>query len=155
MEKIKLVIESDLQQVSLIDMLMNVLCSLGSLTNEECYQVRLCVVEAVNNAIQHAYNNEPGHSIEVDYAVDSEKMIIAVSDTGQCMPKEMLKIKAGLFDKLDDEEPDQFNIPENGRGLALMQEMMDQVTYSSKERKNTLTLIKKLEEKERHHLSQI
>ena len=56
----------------------------------------------------------------------------------------MLEIKAGLFEKLDHEKPDQFSIPENGRGLALMLEMMDQVKYSSKDGKNTLTLIKKI-----------
>ncbi len=145
MDKIKLVIESDLQQVSLIDMLMNVLCSLGSLSNEECYQVRLCVVEAVNNAIQHAYNHEKCHSVEIDFSVDSKNMIISVLDTGKPMPKGMLEIKAGLFEKLDREKPDQFSIPENGRGLALMLEMMDQVKYSSKDGKNTLTLIKKLQ----------
>jgi serine/threonine-protein kinase RsbW len=144
LEKIKLVIESDLQQVSLIDMLMNVLCSLGSLTNEECYQMRLCVVEAVNNAIQHAYDHEKNHSVEVDFSVDSKKMIIGISDTGKPMPRGMLTVKAGLFDKLDHEEHDQFSVPENGRGLALMLEMMDQVKYSSKDGKNTLMLIKKL-----------
>ena len=147
MVKIKLVIESDLQQVSVIDLLMNVLCSLGSLNNEACYQVRLCVVEAVNNAIQHAYGHEKGHSVEVDYAVDSEQITIAISDTGQPMPAEMLALKAGLFDKLDDEAPNQFSIPEDGRGLALMQEMMDQVKYSSRDGKNTLTLVKNIKKK--------
>ena len=149
MYKIKLVIESDLEQVSLIDMLMNVLCSLGSLTNEACYHVRLCVVEAVNNAIQHAYNHEKNHSVEIDFSVNSKNMIISISDTGKPMPKNMLEIKAGLFEKLDHEEPDQFSIPENGRGLALMLEMMDQVKYSSKDGKNRLTLIKKLKTQEK------
>ena len=149
MDKIKLVIESDLEQVSLIDMLMNVLCSLGSLKNEECYHIRLCVVEAVNNAIQHAYNHEKNHSVEIDFSANSKNMIISVSDTGKPMPKKMLEIKAGLFERLDHEEPDQFSIPENGRGLALMLEMMDQVKYSSKNGKNTLTLIKKLKTQEK------
>lgn len=56
--RIALVITSDLQNVPLIGQTMERLCSMIPLSTIESHQVTLCVVEAVNNVIVHAYGNE-------------------------------------------------------------------------------------------------
>jgi serine/threonine-protein kinase RsbW len=142
LDKIKLVIESDFKQVHLIDKIIHLLCSSAELPDEKCYQTRICVVEAVNNAIQHAYSHEKNHFVEVNFSLEPEKMIISVSDRGQPMPARMLEKKAGFLKIID--ESHQKDIPESGRGLALIQELMDCVDYSSREGKNTLTMVKVL-----------
>ena len=140
MKKIKLIIDSDLHNVSLIGMTTNRLCSLSPFLDAESYNIELCVVEAVNNCIIHAYENKNGYEVEVVFSFNSKTLTIEVCDTGKSMDPEFLKTNNIPSLEIN---PDDFDIPEGGRGLAIIHQIMDKVAYRSVKGKNILSMIKR------------
>jgi len=141
--KIVFAIESDMKNVSLIGMTINKLCSLIPFSEVEAYQVELCVVEAVNNCIEHAYGNQRGHQVEVVFALENDKLVVDVCDTGKSMDEKAIE-KADVAQLNID--PDNFHtMAEQGRGLPIMKQIMDTITYNTNDDgKNCLTLIKNI-----------
>ncbi len=136
-QDIQLIIDSLLQNVSLVGVAVNSMSMSLSLSQVDASQIELCVVEAVTNAIKHAYNNQPGFSIQVNFAVYPDKLVITVCDEGQAMP-------ALVVPSLDFDPTDLEHLPEGGMGLFLIHSIMDEVTYVSQQGKNRLTMTKRL-----------
>jgi len=142
-KRVKLVIDSDPEQVSLIGMAINKLCSLTPLSDSESNQIELCVVEAVNNSIEHAYGKEKGHEVEVGFTLHADRLVVDVCDTGKPMEEGFIEQKDISLLEIDPDDLD--NIPEEGRGIPIMKEIMDTVTYETENGKNCLTLIKSIQ----------
>ena len=139
--KIKLIIDSNLDHVSFIGTAINKLCSLISHPDVEPYQIQLCVEEAVINSIKHAYGKEAGHEVEVVFTLYPDRLILEVCDTGRPMDQDTLK-QANLSSlTVDPNNPG--SIPEGGRGLGIMKEIMDTVVYKTDKGKNCLIMMKK------------
>ncbi|MBW2194829.1 MAG: ATP-binding protein [Deltaproteobacteria bacterium] len=121
----------------------NKLCSLIPFSEVEAYQVELCVVEAVNNCIEHAYGSQRGHQVEVVFALENDKLVVDVCDTGKSMDEKAIE-KADVAQLNID--PDNFHtMAEQGRGLPIMKQIMDTITYNTNDDgKNCLTLIKNI-----------
>ena len=141
-KRIKLVIDSDLEDVSLIGTAINRLCSSIPLSDTDSYQIELCVVEAVNNSIEHAYRNEKGHEVDVVFTLHPDKLIVDIWDSGKPMDQECMEQKDVPLLEIDPNGLD--NIPEQGRGLPIMKEIMDAIIYKTENGKNCLTLIKNM-----------
>ena len=140
MKKIKFVIESDLANVELIGLSVNSICSFIPLPEREIFQIELCVIEAVNNSIIHAYNCELIHQVEVIMSINEDSLIMEVLDKGKTMAFESLE-KATIvpaYDSADNLE----EFAESGRGLGLIKEFMDKVAYSSDKTANSFKMIK-------------
>ncbi len=133
--KIRLIIDSDLSDVFMIGLSVNRLCLEIPVSEIEAYQMEVCVVEAVNNTIKHAYGNEKGHDVEVLIDLNEERIIFRIRDTGQTM-------KTPERPTLDFDPDDRENCPEGGMGLFIMYQVMDDVAYSSSGGRNELTLTK-------------
>lgn len=134
-KKIKLIIDSDLANVSLIGIAVNKICTQIPLDKVEAYQIELCVIEAVNNVIKHAYKNETGHDVTVFVKLCLDRITFRICDTGKAMdPKQPVEIE---FDPADLK-----NLPESGRGLFIIHEIMDEVAYKTIEDRNVLTMTK-------------
>lgn len=112
---------------------------LTSINVEEflCNAVELCLTEALNNVIKHAYRGEQNHSINVNVCVDDSLMEIQVIDEG--IPRESLVIK-----ELDFDPGDIDNLPEGGMGLFIIKQLMDELDYYTLNGKNYFTLRKYL-----------
>ena len=136
--RITLAITSDLQNVSLVGQAVERLCSLIPLSDIESHQIALCVVEAVNNAILHAYHNETEHEVEVIFWHYPDHLILQICDTGRAMDPKHLEPQTAS--PLDFDPSRLTSIPEKGLGLAIIRETMDKVTYTASEGKNVLTL---------------
>ena len=141
MNTIKFIIESNLEDVALIGMSINRLCSLNSVLEQESFKIELCVVEAINNSIIHAYENQKGHKIEVNFTLSSNELIIDVYDTGKIMDQEQLKSRNLSAIEIN---PDNLEMALSGRGLAIMKEFMDQVSYKTTDGMNCLSLKKRV-----------
>jgi serine/threonine-protein kinase RsbW len=133
--EIKLIIDSNLENVFLVGLAINSICSHTLLSDLESYHMEVCVVEAVNNMIKHAYNNETGHEVEVDIALYSDRIVFRLCDRGKVM------------ESLDQPElnidPDDLeNLPEEGMGMFIIYEIMDTVTYEQFSGCNMLTITK-------------
>lgn len=139
---IKLAIPSDLKNVYLIDMLIETLCSLAPLPEDGAFWIKLCTVEAVNNAIIHAYRKSPDHEVEVAFTLEDGRLRVDVQDTGHPMPPDMLAGE-NLEDMTGDPD-DPSSVATRGRGLAIIRQMMDSVTYHQEGSRNRLSMVKLL-----------
>jgi serine/threonine-protein kinase RsbW len=139
--RIKLVIESNIEDVQMVSTVINRLCTLGQLTDVEIFKIELAVVESVNNVIQHAYNNERGHEVEITFTLYANRVTFDICDVGRTMD---LKHRIQVDKSPLEFDPTELNmLPEGGLGLAIIREVMDDVTYISRHDKNTLTLTKR------------
>lgn len=141
-KRIKLIIESKLENVPLIGITINKLSSLIFLSDIESYKIELCVVEAVTNSIKHAYGNEAGQDVEVVFTLYADRLTIDVCDTGKPLDQNIMNKKN--VSSLDVDLDDIANLPEGGRGIAIIKEIMDTVSYKSEKRKNVFTMAKRL-----------
>jgi serine/threonine-protein kinase RsbW len=139
--QIHLTIESDFKAVFLVGRALQSLCALTALSELDTYQVELAVVEAVNNVIEHAYGQKPGYTIEVHLVLHHGKITVTIADTGTTMRPQLLSQDRCLPDiQADDVQ----QLPEGGWGLSIMQQIMDELTYSTVDGKNVLVLRKNI-----------
>ncbi|MDY6845287.1 MAG: ATP-binding protein [Thermodesulfobacteriota bacterium] len=134
---VKLTIDSVLENVSLIGIATNAICSSIVDNKEEVYQMELCVVEAVNNCIEHAYKNKSGHEVEVIIELNLDNIIFKVCDTGENM-------EPGKVSEFSFNPDDIASLPEGGMGLFLIHQIMDEVSYENIGKRNILTMTKEL-----------
>lgn len=133
---VKVIFESHLAYLPILRKAVRGICSGIIENNEECLQdIDLCLNEAIANVICHAYKNEPGHEIQVVVALYSHDIVIQIIDKGLKNPKTN---NPGEPEKVEDIEA----LSESGRGLFLMHQLMDEVSYTTKDGKNTLLLRK-------------
>lgn len=140
MNKIKFIIESDLEQVALVGMSINAICTHIPVSNKIAYQIELCAVEAVNNSIIHAYGGLPCNSVEISFSYDSDSITLEVTDTGKSMDRAALD-RAQLYTPSNS---DSDSLSENGRGLAIIKEVMDSIAYVGTDGRNCFTMTKLL-----------
>ena len=134
---LKLSLASRLPNVGLLGAAVGGICLLAGYGPSQADLLQLAVVEAVNNAIEHAYQGEPGARVEVELRLRSSHLQFLISDRGRAMAD------------LTPQEPrfnseDLSSLPERGRGLYLIHQIMDQVEYTSVGGHNTLSLTKML-----------
>lgn len=136
-KSVRLILDSNLEDVFLVGLAIRGICSYVPLGEVAAYQVEVCVVEAVNNAIKHAYGNEAGHRVEICVEVRLDRIVFEVCDDGA---------ELGNFPKMsgrkDFDPEDLENIPEGGMGLQIIYSVMDEVTYARTDRGNVLRMSK-------------
>ena len=137
---LRLQIDSQLSNTTLVAMAVRGVCAMTTLSPVEINRLELCLVEIVNNAIEHAYGNEAGHPVEICVWLKKTSMNISVSDWGISIPS----------DVIDSQEPEEINPdhPESwlcsGRGLHIVNKLMDDVSYETEEGKNSFIMSKAL-----------
>ncbi|MES2767356.1 MAG: ATP-binding protein [Bacteroidota bacterium] len=137
---IKLTILSTLDNVPLLGASINKMCSLISMSEEQAFQMELCVVEACNNVIKHAYNNASDKEVEVEVRFFDDRIIFTICDAGTRKPTD-------LPHTLDYDPQDLDNLPEGRMGLFLIHEIMDEIHYEADGSKNIFTMTKFLSPK--------
>ena len=103
---------------------------------EFCFELEIAVVEAVNNAIIHAYADDPSQQLDLEIACQDDAITITLCDQGSCFdcfpePSCPVTDNSAIED-----------LPESGFGLYLIHQVMDRVDYSSEHGTNTLTMKK-------------
>lgn len=139
---IQFIIASRVQDVRLIGLAVNRLCATHGFSEMDAFGIELCVVEAVTNAIEHAYHCQLGHQVRVVLHLHPDRAEIEVRDQGSPMDSSLLD-EAG-YAKLDLIPDDVELLSVRGRGLSIMKEMMDAVSYVRNGEENCLVLTKKL-----------
>jgi serine/threonine-protein kinase RsbW len=140
---ISFVIDSRLENVSFVGVAVRGICNYLSMNEMDAYNVELCLVEGINNVIQHAYQSEPGHKVEVNLSFVDNSITLQICDAGE--PTEV-KWEARAF-AFEPDRPRQA-VPECGMGLFLIHKLMDEVSYELVGDKNVLTIKKYLIEEE-------
>ena len=103
-------------------------CSHAGLVGTPAFQVMTCVVEAVNNCVEHAYRDTPGE-IGIRLFRNARWLVVQVIDRGPPVVQEEAPT-----------EPDPMQI--NGRGWFIMQQWMDVARYRRRNLRNIVTLVK-------------
>ena len=143
MQQITLTIASRLDAVPLLGQLVSSMCSSAGFSPVEGSRVEVCVVEAVNNVIKHAYGEDPGRAVEVEISLFPDKLVFDVLDSGRSADSaENLHADYRHAFDVDGDHLDE--LPESGRGLAIIQEVMDSFEYSSSPERNRFRLTKRL-----------
>ena len=149
-KKISLTIESRLENVPLVSTTINNICAQIPLSSKEAHTVELCVTEAVVNSIKHAYLGAPDQKVEIILYIDSENIEISIIDFGKSMNPELVEgnLANGSVCQLDDLE----DLPSSGRGLMIIQNHMDLVSYRIEKSRNVLTMSKNIKTAKGHGL---
>ena len=105
-------------------------------------EFELCVVEAVTNAIVHAYGNQTGHKIQIDITLTEKNIILQIQDWGQTMDEKLITTS----NNYQEPDPDDLeSLTSSGRGLFLIQSVMDCVRYQGGTEGNRLIMEKRLQ----------
>jgi serine/threonine-protein kinase RsbW len=132
---ISLLIDSKFKNISVASLTIRGVARHLALSDIDTYYLELCVMEAINNAIQHAYAGEEGHIVDVNIAYTPGEIIVKVSDTGKTMTM--------YVPKRPDFDPENIKtVPDHGLGLYIMHTVMDEITYETSGTINTLTMRK-------------
>jgi serine/threonine-protein kinase RsbW len=134
---IKLTVDSRLEEVFLVGLAVRGVCAYTSLSEMEVYQMEVCVVEAVNNAIKHSYHLKPGHDVNITICLYPERIEFQICNTGDPM-------KSMEAAKMDFDPKDVMTLPEGGMGLFIIESIMDEVTYQFLDGINTVRMYKRI-----------
>jgi anti-sigma regulatory factor (Ser/Thr protein kinase) len=107
-------------------------CRQAGLGESTAFRVMTCVVEAVNNCVEHAYREKPGE-IGIRLYHNARWLVVQVRDRGAPVARRTMPA-----------EPDPLQI--DGRGWYIMQQWMDVAQYHRRNLSNVVTLAKCLEE---------
>lgn len=97
--------------------------------------LRLCLAEALNNVVEHAYCSARDRRIEVSLRLAAGGFDVSVTDSGAPMPGG--ELPAGQPD-LDFGDLD--NLPEGGFGWMLIRAEVDRLAYERRGDLNVLTM---------------
>ena len=100
--------------------------------------LRLCLAEALNNVVEHAYRGEANGKIDIDLTVSPESFAVTVTDAGEPMPGGTLP--AGDIDMSYDDIDE---LPEGGFGWMLIRSEVDRLDYERRGDRNVLSLGKR------------
>jgi serine/threonine-protein kinase RsbW len=134
-------IESRLDAVPLLGQLAYLLCTAAGFAPVEGNQLEVCVVEAVNNSIVHAYQGDPAHRVELEAQLSPGQLIFDVWDSG--ISADPAHMNADHRRALEVHSERVKDIPHNGRGLAIIQEVMDSSEYTPGTERNRFRMIKR------------
>ena len=108
----------DLKQ-QIMDEIVNVLINRGWVAEDDRAWLYLCFDEVVVNAMLHGNEGDPRLEIELTVRVDDHRWVVTVSDQGDGF------VEAAIP---DESQPESLLL-EHGRGIRLMQEWLDELTY--------------------------
>lgn len=122
-------IDSRLECVSMVGISMTALCQHFEIDETTCFQIETCTIEAINNAIIHAYKKQVDQKVRIEWLLEENELTIKVTDYGITMSQPI---------------PDVLVEPQNdsGRGWYIMKQWTDFIDYSSFNGANTVTLKK-------------
>jgi len=107
-------------------------CHRFGLSETDGYKVKTCVVEAINNSVEHAYSGGCGNIRIVAWSTNGH-VNIEISDFGLA-PENSFGPYGGVV------RPDL----ERGRGWLIMKAWMDQASFNRRGAKNIVRLVKRL-----------
>ncbi|AUX93462.1 ATP-binding protein [Mixta gaviniae] len=111
------------------------------------FMLDLALCEAATNIIRHGYRQDRGKSYVVTMAIEEACALVTLRDSGEPIPAALLNTAAAPpapAQEADDAEIALALLSESGRGLRLIHDCVDDVSYRQTQGENCLTLIKRL-----------
>ncbi|MEI6522129.1 MAG: ATP-binding protein [Bacteroidota bacterium] len=115
----KIQLESNYQSLSAVEKFIEEVCEENNIGENNFGNILVAVTEAVNNAIQHGNRLDPSKKIEMEAEAIGSAIQFKISDQG----------KGFDFSNIPDPtEPQNLEKP-NGRGVFLMKNLADAVSF--------------------------
>lgn len=96
---------------------------------EAVFAVRLALDEALVNAVKHGNKHDPEKTVQVDFNIDADRMVIEIEDQGTGF----------VPDELPDPTAEENLGRPNGRGVMLMRAYMTKVEFNESGNRVILT----------------
>jgi anti-sigma regulatory factor (Ser/Thr protein kinase) len=129
-----------LADVRLIGLSVHALFSDLGFSDVDAFQLELAITEAANNIIKHSYKFQKNTTINLKFSTTPSKVTCVFADTGKF---ENFLTNNGLDDIVTDTKI----LPPSSRGIFIICDVMDEVTYRRSGDKNILTLVKYLKQR--------
>ena len=129
MEHQKLSISSKSENIVLVEKMVEDVCELYNINEDNYGNILVALTEAVNNAIYHGNLADPGKQIDISFKSRNESISFIIKDQGKGFDYN------GLPDPTDPKHIDQ----PNGRGVFLMRNLADKVEFEDAGSKVVLT----------------
>jgi len=142
LSRLRIAIDSNLEEVFLVSLVIRAVCSHLGLDELPTAEVELCAVEAATNAIKHAYGGKRGREVSVVLSFTDQYLDLEIRDEGLSMPLEQQERLRNGSAVLAFEPSDLASVPEGGMGLEIIRRTMDRVEYSTDGGSNQLRLTK-------------
>ena len=127
-------IPSHLSEVNkLIQNILKLLHSLG-INKSTSFDIRLCLEEAMINAVKHGNKNNRNLLVKIDYSISDEMFKVSIEDSGSGFD----------YKHLPDPTVRKNLLKTKGRGIYLMKHLMNKVFFNKDG--NRVTMIKYLKE---------
>ncbi len=136
--KFNLRIPSNINYLNYVRLFLTGLLREEKITEEITNDIELAVDEALSNIVEHAYNFEKHHTIDLSfYIVPGSCFVITLKDKGKSLDTILHRLKSGVMDDA---------IPihqERGRGFYIINKTMDKIDYQTVANfGNELTMVK-------------
>lgn len=102
------------------------------------YSINLCVEELLVNILNHGYAEDALPDVEVDVAIEPERLIVEVSDDAEAFDPLTQAPEPDTDAELDDR-------PIGGLGIHLVKRLTSSLSYWRADGRNHLRLVKDLE----------
>ena len=127
----KLKIDSSAENLRLVERLIEDVCEIYNVSEDNYGNILIAVTEAVNNAIYHGNKGNPGKSVQIGFENLDKKITFTVSDEGTGFDYR------NLPDPTDPKNIDKVN----GRGVFLMKHLADSVEFNNDGKEVLLTFV--------------
>jgi len=118
-ENQKIRISSKAENIILVERMIEDVCDLFNISEDYYGNILVSLTEAVNNAIYHGNKANPNKSIDISFKSHPDRVSFSVKDEGPGFN----------FNNLPDPtNPENIEKP-NGRGVFLMRNLADNVTF--------------------------
>jgi len=130
-------VPSSLADVRLLGFSVHALFSNLGFNEIQAYQLELAVTESANNIVKHSYKFEENRFMNMKFATTADRVTCTFVDEGHY--ENFLKNNAQ-----GDIATDTRALPPDSRGITIICEVMDEVSYRRSGAKNILKLVKYL-----------
>ena len=128
-------LQSKFSKVVAASKLIRGYCSDKNISKDVCDEIEICIVEALNNIIEHSYGKIDSHEIKIELIFEDFFLQIKITDQGKSR-KNLERAKLNI-DPLRIQ-----TLPERGMGLFIIEKLMNKVSYESQNGSNTFSMIK-------------
>jgi len=128
---------SSWEEIELAEICTRAVCNRVIPDHATCGLIENAVAEALNNVVEHAYENRSDGKIELQIAFIQDELMIEVADNGKQNISSEIR-------QLDFDPENIGSIPEGGMGMVIIHRIMDTVKYTSTQGINRLIMVKKI-----------
>ena len=140
-QQIEFTIKSDLSLVGFVGRALSALLAGTDLEPHRIATFELAVVEVVTNVIEHAYQYQTDHKVDLSVCFSSRSVVVRVRDYGRPLKTEVVERYTSDHIEVQDPGDSIADLPVSGWGTSLVANLCDEVRYEQGQGANVLTLI--------------